>query len=173
MPLYWNIVIRDNLKSLCNFWCKIMSKLQVFVNKGKLRWLMLTFEYQKRVIFKKIWVFLSDFISIFQYFLKIILMFVQKLYGLLISLTNELRLPIMYRCDNLISYFLVQSQMIDQLNQSPIIFSFHCSTLKDKAVALALYLLLIIRPGQTYSTLILVENVYISFDDIEWALSGL
>jgi hypothetical protein len=57
--------------------------------------------------------------------------------------------------------------MIDQLNQSPIIFSFNSSTLKDKTVALALYLLLIISPAQTYSTLILVENVYISFYDIE------
>lgn len=73
----------------------------------------------------------------------------------------------MNRCNNLISYFLVQSQMIDQLNQSPIIFSFNSSTLKDKTVALALYLLLIISPAQTYSTLILVENVYISFYDIE------
>ena len=128
---------------------------------------MLAFEYQKRVIFKKIWVFLGDIISIFQYFLKIILMFVQKLYRFLISLTNELCLPVVNRCNNLISYFLVQSQMIDQLNQSLIIFSFHSSTLKDKAVALALYFLLIIRPAQTYSTLILVENVYRSFDDIE------
>ena len=94
-------------------------------------------------------------------------MFVQKLYRFLISLTNELCLPVVNRCNNLISYFLVQSQMIDQLNQSLIIFSFHSSTLKDKAVALALYFLLIIRPAQTYSTLILVENVYRSFDDIE------
>lgn len=173
MPFNWNVVIRDNLKSLLYLGCKILPKFQILVDEGELTGLMFLFQKKKRVIFEHLRVLFRDFSRIFEYFLKVIFMLIQKLNRVYIPLPYQLLLPVTNGCNDLIGYFLVESEMINELNEVAIVSSFHSSTLEDETVPFAFDFLLLIGPAQAYWALILHEDVNIAFDDIKRTFSSL
>lgn len=173
MSFYWNVVIGDNLKSLSYFSCEICPKFQILIDEGKLTCLMLFFEEEKRVILEQLRILLSDFSCVFQYFLKVIFVFIQKLNGIYIPLSYQLFLPVINGCNDLIGYFLVESEMVDELNEGAVISSFHSSALEDEIIPLAFDFRLLVAPAQAYWALILHEDVDAAFDNIKRTFSSL
>jgi hypothetical protein len=60
---------------------------------------------------------------------------------------NQPLLPVINGCNDLVGYFLVESQVIDELYKGAIVSSFHSSALEDEAVALAFDFLFLIGPA--------------------------
>lgn len=166
-------MIGDNLKSLSYLGCKVCSNFQVLIDEGKLTFLMVLFEQQERVILEQLGVLVCDFSCISEYFLKVVFMFIQKLNRINIALPYQLFLPVINGCNDLIGHFLVESEMVDELDEGAIVPSFHASALKDETVALTFDLWLLVGPAQAYWALILHEDVDIAFDDIERTFSSL